>query len=73
MGIGGMDGKDGGEACQISGRPRSAQGVLRVCSGYTSKALTDHDHDLGRLGFRSLRHFGKRSMLAKVGCIFECL
>ena len=26
-----MDGKDGGEADQISGRPPSAQGVLRVC------------------------------------------
>lgn len=47
--------------------------LLRVCSGYASKALTDHDHDLGRLGFRSLRHFGKHSMLAKVGYIFECL
>ena len=54
---------------QTSAPPPSTQGVLRV---YTSEALTDHDHDLGLPGFRSLRRFGKRSMLGSVGCIFEC-
>lgn len=64
---GGMNGKTGVK--QTSAPPPSAQGVLRVCA---SEALTDHDHDLGPPGFRSLRRFGKRSMLGSVGCIFEC-
>ena len=72
MGIGGMDGKDGVK------QTRSVAGpvLLRVCSGCAQGVLRVRSlilTILDRQGFRNLRHFGKRSMLAKVGRIFECL
>lgn len=63
-------GKTGDEATRTVAGPLllrvSAQGVLQERSLIMTMILD-------RLRFRSLRHFGKRSMLARVGCIFDCL